>query len=222
MEPQETARDGEEEHAARRREEILAAAATVFDANGYAQTTMDAVAAEAGVAKGSLYNYFPSKHDLFTEVFRAGLAEDEEVAEAVLLEPVSAGEKLNKYIDNWFSRLEHYRRIGGLILEFWANAARDTRRGDMSGMFQEIYARWRGRIAAIIQEGVASGEFREDIDVKAGAVLISSLLDGLTIHVIMNVGLAIDEELLGAIKRAVGFALTVGADTEREETRDQA
>ena len=222
MEPQETARDGEKEHAARRREKILAAAAVVFDANGYAKTTMDAVAAEAGVAKGSLYNYFSSKHDLFTEVFRAGLVEDEEMADALLLEPVSAGEKLNKHLDNWFSRLEHYRRIGALILEFWANAVRDTRRGDMSGMFQEIYARWRGRIVAIIQEGVASGEFREDIDVKAGAVLISSLLDGLTIHVIMNVGLATDEELLVAIKRAVGSALKVGSDTERGKTRNQA
>ena len=52
-----------------RREEILAAAEKVFEANGYAAATIDAVAAAAGVAKGSIYNYFKSKQDLFTQLF---------------------------------------------------------------------------------------------------------------------------------------------------------
>ena len=44
---------------------ILDAALTVFAAQGYSGTTMDAVATEAGVTKPTLYSYFPSKESLF-------------------------------------------------------------------------------------------------------------------------------------------------------------
>jgi TetR/AcrR family transcriptional repressor of mexJK operon len=44
---------------------ILDAALKVFAATGYSGTTMDAVAAEAGVTKPTLYSYFPSKESLF-------------------------------------------------------------------------------------------------------------------------------------------------------------
>jgi AcrR family transcriptional regulator len=53
-----------QQHAADRREQILVAALGVFSDNGFAETKMDKVAARAGVAKGSLYLYFPSKQAL--------------------------------------------------------------------------------------------------------------------------------------------------------------
>nr|MBP9183997.1 helix-turn-helix transcriptional regulator [Fuscovulum sp.] len=43
---------------------ILDAALKVFAATGYSGATMDAVAAEAGVTKPTLYSYFPSKESL--------------------------------------------------------------------------------------------------------------------------------------------------------------
>jgi AcrR family transcriptional regulator len=50
---------------------ILDAALTVFAAQGYSGTTMDAVAAEAGVTKPTLYSYFPSKEALFQAMMLA-------------------------------------------------------------------------------------------------------------------------------------------------------
>ncbi|GMU41728.1 MAG: hypothetical protein AMXMBFR23_25940 [Chloroflexota bacterium] len=51
-----------------RRQEILAAARTVFIEKGYAAATINDIAAEAGVAAGSIYRYFPGKADLIAEV----------------------------------------------------------------------------------------------------------------------------------------------------------
>lgn len=51
--------------AAERKAALLDAAMTVFSAEGYQATTMDAVAAEAGVTKPVLYQHFPSKRELF-------------------------------------------------------------------------------------------------------------------------------------------------------------
>jgi AcrR family transcriptional regulator len=48
-----------------RERQILDAALKVFAAQGYSGTTMDAVAAETGVTKPTLYSYFASKEQLF-------------------------------------------------------------------------------------------------------------------------------------------------------------
>ncbi len=50
--------------AEQRQAHLMTAAARVFSRLGYAHTTMANVAAEAGVAVGTIYNYFPSKRDL--------------------------------------------------------------------------------------------------------------------------------------------------------------
>ena len=51
-----------------RRRDILAAARTVFARRGYSAATLDEIAARAAFAKGTLYNYFRSKEDLFRDV----------------------------------------------------------------------------------------------------------------------------------------------------------
>src|SRR3954466_10357758 len=52
------------------RERIVAAAREQVAEGGYASASVQAVAARAGVATGSVYRHFPSKAELFTEVFR--------------------------------------------------------------------------------------------------------------------------------------------------------
>src|SRR3954449_2249025 len=56
------------------RERIVAAALDQLAEGGYASASVQAVAARAGVATGSVYRYFPSKSELFAEVFRRASA----------------------------------------------------------------------------------------------------------------------------------------------------
>jgi AcrR family transcriptional regulator len=58
-------RPADPDHCARRREEILDAAVQLFATNGFANTEMQQLADTAGVGKGTLYRYFPSKDTLF-------------------------------------------------------------------------------------------------------------------------------------------------------------
>ena len=56
-------------------ERLLRAAAELFARDGYARTSLDAVAAGAGVTKGSLYHHFTGKADLFEAVFERQAAQ---------------------------------------------------------------------------------------------------------------------------------------------------
>lgn len=54
-----------------RKQQILAAAREVFAKRGYARTTVDDIALEAGVARGTFYLYFDDKRDAFEELVDA-------------------------------------------------------------------------------------------------------------------------------------------------------
>jgi TetR/AcrR family transcriptional regulator, mexJK operon transcriptional repressor len=53
---------------AAKREQILAGAMTIFMREGFAATSMEVIAKEAGVSKGTLYNHFDSKQALFSTI----------------------------------------------------------------------------------------------------------------------------------------------------------
>ena len=190
-----------------RRRTILAAAEAAFDAAGYAATTMDEVATRAGISKGSIYNYFQSKHDLFEQVVGEGLAEDEADIDRLIDEPLSAPEKLTRYLDYWFERMERYQRIGGLVLEFWATAARQRADGGLADGFHQMHDRWLQRLARIVAQGIETGEFRSDVDPHLAGMLILAAVDGITVHAILGMG-GFDERFLAALKRGMLVSLT--------------
>jgi AcrR family transcriptional regulator len=70
-----------------REQRILAAARSLFDRKGYAATSMEEVAARAGLAVGTLYNYFPSKDQLLFAISRTDTEHLLRVGERILADP---------------------------------------------------------------------------------------------------------------------------------------
>lgn len=66
----------------RRRTEILKAATRIFAAAGFAATDVQEIASEAGVGKGTVYRYFPSKEELFLAAVDQGVRRLAEMVEA--------------------------------------------------------------------------------------------------------------------------------------------
>lgn len=71
--PRSPGRPRDESLTQRRRGEILEMAAKIFAETGFRQTDLKVVAGSLGLAKGTLYNYFPSKEDLFFAAIDQGL-----------------------------------------------------------------------------------------------------------------------------------------------------
>jgi len=195
-----------------RKVDILSAAERVFDSNGYAATTMEAVAELAGISKGSIYNYFQNKHDLFTQVFAGAMKVDHSEIEQVRDMNITATEKLQKILDGWFARLEDHRRVAGLVLEFWATAARQQQKGDFSAALGSMYSKIRSAIVAIIEQGMRNGEFNAKTNPVIAASLITALADGLVVQSIFSLDVNVNEEFIAAFKRAIFNALKAPRD----------
>ena len=193
--------------AGKSREQILSAAERAFEANGFAQTTMDMVARGAGVAKGSIYNYFESKADLFGQVLANVLDNMEAEGLAIANSSRSASEKIAALIDSIFGMLDQAQSIGRVLLEAWALSSRAGSDDVAIKPQRELYTRWRKLIADIIAQGVREGEFPEHLEPQVGSAVYMAMTDGIIIHVILNVGLSITPELISGLKRGFIAAL---------------
>ena len=192
-----------------RRSDILAAAEQVFEAHGYTATTMDAVAHQAHIAKGSIYNYYASKQELFLDVVHRMFAHDDAAGEELAHCGLSPTEKVCGLFDLWFANLSRYRHVGGLMLEFYAAAAREHRGGESKASLDALCEKHRRVVADIVQQGMDTGEFHETNVPPNAASLILAVLDGLTLRVILDDEFekAVSEDILESLKDAAITAL---------------
>ncbi len=191
----------------RRRGELLAAAGEVFGRNGYNDATVDEIAAQGGVSKGSVYNYFSSKQDIFEQLFVSGIRADlQNLQELVQLE-TTATHKLDKLITLFFEHAQQHQQSGKLSLEFWANAACDKPDGIFRKSLEELYAMLTKMLVDVLNEGERSGEFVFEHGSQIGATLILALLDGLDAQNMLNL-IELNETHCTALKEGIFQVLT--------------
>jgi AcrR family transcriptional regulator len=101
-----------ERGAKRRDEEVLAAAARVFARRGYADASVQDVADELGILKGSLYHYIDAKEDLLFWLLEAVHAELQSIVDQVAESEGSALERLDLYVrSHVLYNLENLERV---------------------------------------------------------------------------------------------------------------
>ena len=96
-----------------RRRRLLETGARVFTARSYDEVSMSDLAREAGISKGLLYHYFPSKRDFFTATLAAAASELASVTQPDASRP--AAEQLAGSLDAYLEWIEQnadgYRRL---------------------------------------------------------------------------------------------------------------
>ncbi|HNX26388.1 MAG TPA: TetR/AcrR family transcriptional regulator [Phycisphaerae bacterium] len=171
-----------------RKMELLDAAERVFSRHGYAATRMDDIAAEANVSKGSVYNYFRSKQEIFKEVFLYSQTKDSEIYDEIMNSPtLPVREKILKIIQTAFTRFDTKSHIGKLLMEFWALAGREETRG-MNDVINELYRKYIKVIEDIIAQGQSCGELSRFTTPNMSARMLVAFLDGLGLQKILGIG----------------------------------
>jgi len=190
----------EDEQHSSRRKAILKAARDMFDARGYAPATVDEIARKAGIAKGSIYNYFSSKEDLFAEVFAETFRTNHVKVDRLVREQLPATEKLQRLVDYVFDRLESFTRSGRLVMELWAEAAKKAK---LAEAMADIHVYWRAGIRTILEEGVRSGEFGTHCDPAVASSLIWATLNGIIVQAMFDRGAEVGQRSLSSLKRGL-------------------
>ena len=139
-----------------RRQAILDAGLVVFARDGFAAARLDAVAARAGIAKGTIYLYFRDKEDLFEQIVRGAVAPVLAQAEAVAALPERPTRDLLALIFQVFRTeiLETDRRhVIRLVL------TEGGRFPKLAAFYhREVITKALALVRGIIRRGVARGE----------------------------------------------------------------
>jgi AcrR family transcriptional regulator len=154
-----------EQKRARTREAIVEAAHALIAQGGYKAARVAKVAERARVATGSVYRHFPSKADLFAEVFRrASQREVDAMAEAAAGDAPVA-QRLAAGVELWARRALTGRRLAWALLAEPVDPAVEAERLH----FRRAY---RDGMAALIREGIERHELPDqDADLTAAALV---------------------------------------------------
>jgi len=130
----------------------------LFVEKGFAATRAEEVAAAAGVSKGTLYLYYPSKEELFKAVVRHNLASL--IAEGVELAGQHAGstaELLSTLLRIWWQRIGNTPAAG--IHKIVLSEVRNF--PELAQFYtDEVIVPAEQLFCACVQRGIDSGEFR--------------------------------------------------------------
>lgn len=141
-----------------RPQELLEAALSLFVEKGFAATRAEEVARLAGVSKGTLYLYYPSKDELFKAVVRTYLGQFiVESADLVDQHEGPAAELLQDLAKTWWSRVGQ-SQAAGIIKLIVAEAANFP---DLAQFYMdEVVAPCHALLGRAVQRGIDRGEFR--------------------------------------------------------------
>ncbi len=147
--------------------EIALAAIKLFEQKGYRATSVQDIADEVGLQKGSLYHYIHSKEDLLLHIAHQAIAEFNQRLEKILSLEVPAREKLLRMIENHITvSISNLQTTTVLLREAFSLGENPHQ------VVQEQTDRYLHLLTAILQEGVQNKEFKvENPKIAALAIL---------------------------------------------------
>ncbi len=143
-----------------RPDEILAAAFEVFGEQGYARARLDEIAKRAGVSKGTLYLYYESKDDLFRALVRTRIGTSlQQFEERLAAHAGPWSPFLADFIGHMWHIVSSERMcLMGKIVQSELHQFPEVGRF----YFTEVIQRSRRLMQTVIDNGIATGEFRPE------------------------------------------------------------
>jgi AcrR family transcriptional regulator len=174
-----------------RREQILADARRCFAEHGYEGATVAKLERAIGVSRGAIFNYFPSKEDLFIEL---AVRDNARMSEVWINEGLDAVVREVLELDPaWLSvYLELFRRVR-TDAEFRARI--EERQKDFAPANR-----------ARIEEAQRAGEFRDDVTAKELGAFVNLVLNGLALLRAGGEDVPRTELVLSLLRDAIGGA----------------
>ncbi|MDG0793165.1 TetR family transcriptional regulator [Cohnella ginsengisoli] len=153
-------------------EGILDAAVKVFAEHGYHGSQISRIAKEAGVADGTIYLYFKNKEDILVSLFRERLGRLIGKFEASVRASETAEAALRILCELHFAELERHPLLAHVTQIELRQSALELRKEIGKTLKPYLHL-----IESVLLEGMASGAFRPELDVKLSRQLIFGAMD---------------------------------------------
>ena len=176
----------------RTRSRILEAAGRCFSASGYAKTTVEEIAAGAGVSKALVYNHFEGKEDVLQAVLEQTLDEWHAMSGLdSLAEPGHVLEAIGRMQRNTVAFAQERPLLRALfqldtlvVIGIGNRAVRDS---------MELL---RSRLQAAIELGIETGELRSDLDPRRVTDVVRILHMAMVDHILNPEWIDVSDEAL--------------------------
>ncbi len=165
-----------QDHPQAREALILAAARKRFAYYGFSKVTMDEIASDVGLAKPSLYYYFPTKEKLFRAVVAHEQEEFTHDIELMLKKDAPAGEKLREYVDMRIRLFRDLVNLSALGAQSWA---------ELSSIFGDLFKTLEEQELKLLHAVLLAGKDTGELDLAnpgQTAKLILHALHGLRLR----------------------------------------
>ena len=158
-----------------RPQELLDAALSLFVEKGFAGTRAEEVAVRAGVSKGTLYLYFPSKEDLLKAVIAHHLSERIAAGAAQAADFTGTNvDLLRTVLCDWWEHV--YNSAAGAVFKLVITEVRNF--PEIAAFYvQEVVEPARLLLGGIVQRGIDAGEFRPvDLGVAVHSLVLPLIM----------------------------------------------
>ncbi len=158
-----------------KQERVLDAALTEFADQGYQAASLNRLVAQAGIAKGSLYQYFPNKEGIFRHIFQFSLGQVQRTLTTVKEETLEEGlfVRLEKSLLAGVGFLREHPRVFGLYLKIQFDKNVPFREELLAAVRRHAAAYF----ASLVRRARARGELRPGVPEAAVLFLLDALFD---------------------------------------------
>ena len=190
-----------------RRNDIIDAAERIFFSKGRVLATMDDVAEEAELSKGTLYLYFKNKEELYLAINLRGLKILTNLFEEALTRHKTGIEKIEAIGQAYLQFYREYPDYFNALLYFESQEMAPEAQQSTACECHDYGEMALGLVAKALQSGIDDGTIRPDIDpIKTATVLwgqTSGLIQLIALkgdHLQRHHGINIDEIIMSAFE----------------------
>jgi len=173
-----------------KRRRIIAAAIQVFARDGLSNGKIATIAEKAGIGKGTVYEYFKSKEDIFLAVFEDFFTRLISGYKKLTAAPMDPVQKIGMVFDYTYDYLdEHLTGENGpewlIFLEIFLKGYRDQMLGSGKLSFPNVLRDMYKLLKPFIDEGINAGVFKP-LDSEHVTFILFAALDGISLHYFIN------------------------------------
>ena len=171
-----------------KRKEIAMAALDLFAHQGFDATSISQVAKAAGIGKGTVYEYFSTKEELMTAAYQGWVEELEQVIMARMAGGETVEDRFRAMVRAIMQAFVEDERTGRLMIAMFQLILQSDDLSAHHKMFMAMTTGTRDAIAAMILEGVSTGEFHPSVakDATKIAINLFAFLDGIGVHYMLT------------------------------------